>query len=497
MDFKFKFKQFKKKYNFLINNYGIFKTLKLIIDNFKLTKKPSYKNKYDGVLVTLPINYPELPPLGLAYLKSALQKSNISCYCRDLSIEFYRDVKYRDEFFHSGQTPGKNFKFDDSLHSKMKKRLELWIDELLLLKPSFIGVSIQTKKSYFLLKHLYRYVKSKNKHIKIIVGGPSIGDNATNFIKNNMADYVVVGDGEHIIVDLAQKIIKGTKISRKIYVQKIPLDLKTNSFRDFPDFSDFDLNLYDSYTTLKQKTLPILMSKGCKNNCTFCDINHVTKGYRNRCAQKVFDEMKYQKQTMGAVRFFFCDPAINNDIFLLEELCDLIIANGEVFLWRGSFKFTSNFNTGLFKKMATAGCYYLNIGMESGSEKVRRLMGKGRHTNNLVEKYIKAINDVGIMVHLHIMFGFPGEGENEFLQTIYFLKRNKKYIDFTNIGSTCMILPHTYLYENRKGLGIKLLNKASSVDWVSKDSNYEIRLERYNRAKYIIGQLNIGLVRSK
>ncbi len=70
-------------------------------------------------------------------------------------------------------------------------------------------------------------------------------------------------------------------------------------------------------------------------------------------------------------------------------------------------------------------------GVESGNQRILNLMKKG--TNVLdVKKVLKQSSDAGIKNVTYIMFGFPTETKEEFLDTINFLKENTDNIDLVS-----------------------------------------------------------------
>ena len=62
----------------------------------------------------------------------------------------------------------------------------------------------------------------------------------------------------------------------------------------------------------------------------------------------------------------------------------------------------------------------LYLGLESGNDRVLRLMNKGITTEMAVTACRNTYN-AGIWDHLYVMFGFPGETQEEAQETIDFL----------------------------------------------------------------------------
>jgi len=93
----------------------------------------------------------------------------------------------------------------------------------------------------------------------------------------------------------------------------------------------------------------------------------------------------------------------------------------------------------LLNKMKQAGFHTLNFGMESGSDRVLKAMHK-LYTSAEAEKVIRDAASAGIHVVLNFVVGFPGEEQEDFKQTLDFIKRNKDFIANVAPAHECDIL---------------------------------------------------------
>ena len=92
-------------------------------------------------------------------------------------------------------------------------------------------------------------------------------------------------------------------------------------------------------------------------------------------------------------------------------------------------------------------------GIESGNDRVLSLMKKGTNVKD-VEIVLKRSHDAGIKNVTYIMFGFPTETKEEFLDTIQFLKRNDENIDLVST-SVFGLQKDTPVYKDPASFGIK------------------------------------------
>jgi radical SAM superfamily enzyme YgiQ (UPF0313 family) len=81
-------------------------------------------------------------------------------------------------------------------------------------------------------------------------------------------------------------------------------------------------------------------------------------------------------------------------------------------------------NADLLSKMKAAGCVEIHIGVESGSQKVLDLMNKRTTVDTLVWA-IGLIKGAGIRAKVYLMYGFPGEDDEDRRLTLEFVERTK------------------------------------------------------------------------
>ena len=130
-------------------------------------------------------------------------------------------------------------------------------------------------------------------------------------------------------------------------------------------------------------------------------------------------------------------------------------------------------------KLKAAGCNHVTFGIESGSQRVLNLMNK-RYLITDANNVLKNMHEAGIMVTCNFMFGFPGETEEDFKQTLNFIELNKNYITYAYPSRTyCTIEQNSYMASNLEEFGIQ--DKYSHGQyWESKDkkNTFLVRINR-------------------
>lgn len=203
---------------------------------------------------------------------------------------------------------------------------------------------------------------------------------------------------------------------------------------------------------------PILTSRGCPYNCTFC-ANHITHGrkVRMRDIRLVLDEIEYLQKEYGVKEIHIIDDNFAANKTRVLEFCDGVL--------KRNLKFTLTFPNGIrlnsldeevLKKLKEIGCYSVIVGIESGSQKVLNDMKKSL-TLDIIEKKVKLINHYGIDATGFFIIGYPTETPETIEATINFAKRLElKRAHF----SLFLPLPGTEITEQLKKEG-----KLKDTDW--------------------------------
>lgn len=100
----------------------------------------------------------------------------------------------------------------------------------------------------------------------------------------------------------------------------------------------------------------------------------------------------------------------------------------------------------LLEIMRNAGCIELKFGVESGSERMLRAMGKNI-SGNQIRKAITLASSVGIQVKIFLVHGFPGENLASTQETISLLKDIEPMVDRVSLFRF-VPLPGSYVFKN-------------------------------------------------
>jgi anaerobic magnesium-protoporphyrin IX monomethyl ester cyclase len=279
-------------------------------------------------------------------------------------------------------------------------------------KYDFYGISASTPQ-YTKAERTLRYIKESFPNANVVLGGPhTIAPKCAQEALAVGFDYVVVGQGEHAMLDIilgrnSKGIITGTPLSQQELDELLP-------DRDALDHTQY------GYPLEGGKAATIITARGCPYRCAFCSISCEKLMFRN--PSKVLDEIDMLIRHYGFDRMLFLDDSFTVHkkrlMIILEKLRTHDIK------YRCYARCDNSFDSELLSIMRESGCVELGVGIESGSQKILDLIDK-RLTVAMNLAFIKKAQAAGIMVNAFVMIGLPGESLETVEETRNFMAQAK------------------------------------------------------------------------
>lgn len=446
-----------------------------------------------------------MPALGLPSLQASLKAAGVEVRLHDLNIALYDRLTEEERAWWD---PSHHFVWyapvETGRVAGVFARLAPFIDDYLRDAvgdgPALVGfTALATQK--FPVFHLAGRLKALRPDCRIVVGGASCFPQYSprEIAAHPAVDYVVVGEGEHAVVDLARYVAGGAAgtlppgILRRRGAddgvieagEPRPLERALDEF-PFPDFSGLPLDKYRD-----RGRLPIFTSRGCVNRCVFCIERKIWERFRFRGAAHIVGEIENDMARWGADKLEFNDSLFNGNIRVLEEMCDRMAAAGLEPKWGGEGIIRKEMTPALLAKLRKAGCGYITYGLESASQKVLDLMRKGMLMSH-VERVVRDTRAAGICQKINIMVGFPGETEEDFRQTLDFILRNAGFIDEVNPSDGFTgIFPGTELYERKDDFGVVFVNHHYFWETGDGRNTLAVRIDRFERVLRHVAALGL------
>lgn len=460
------------------------------------------------LLIQTPPWRPDIPALGLPYVQGALRSAGHETTLLDLNIALYSACAEEDadasrwgfptelrlEVSRELWDPPYHFAWYELEHPLFHELLEQagpFIDGMLeealeQHAPALVGVTAVESQCMMALE-LCRRVKRLRPDVRTVIGGPScFGSYEPQlWAADKAVDFVVVGEGEQTIVELAATLEAGAgDWPRGLLVMEdgTPRStghrpvLKELDELPLPDFTGLELGAYRD-----RGRLPMMWSRGCVQRCAFCIECRIWERYRCRSAAHVHREIRRNVEEYGITHLEVNDSVFNGNVRMLTELCDRLIADEQEVYWGGQGILSRQMQPELLGKLHGAGCRFITYGLESASSAVLKRMGK-HHDARLARRVIRATHEAGIGVMVNFMFGFPGETEEDFQETLDFLEQVAPWVDIANPSDALTgIVPGTDLYDRHEEFGVSF--RHGNYWWESEDGSntVPVRIERFER----------------
>ena len=161
----------------------------------------------------------------------------------------------------------------------------------------------------------------------------------------------------------------------------------------------------------------VMSTRGCPFACEFCSNVVFGHSYRERSAINVVDEVE-QALALGYDRISFGDDVFTLNARRVLKICDEIRRRGLRFEWECLGR-VDTFDQATARAMRQAGCFRIFFGIESGNDRILKLMNK-QITTAQAATAVEAAHDAGLEVGAFFIVCYPGETDDTVLDTLRF-----------------------------------------------------------------------------
>ncbi len=429
------------------------------------------------------------PPLGTLYAASYLRKNNFSVGLYDANL------------------------LDDP--KSIRPYLEIKKPKIFVLYDD--GFNYLTKMCLTTMREAaFEMIRiAKNLNCKIIVCSSDSTDHYKKYLDNG-ADFVIQGEGEISLKELAKALIKNqdtTTIKGLVFKKngEIVKNPKHSVLRDLDELPmpAWDLIDIEAYREIwidggNEFTLNIATTRGCPYKCNWCAKPIYGNRYNSHSPKYITEHIKHLSKTYAVNRFWMCD-----DIFGLKPNWVQNFKN-ELKKEKLTISYYIQSRVDLLLKedtidaLAESGLEEVWVGAESGSQPILDAMDKETTVEQIYEA-TQLLKGKDVRVAFFIQFGYIKETQKDIEKTIQMIKE----LIPDNIGvSISYPLPGTKFYEKVKD-DLKL-----KANWTNSDDlamlfkgNYSTqfyrKLQRYvhkeyrkSQGLYNLKQLNITKLKS-
>jgi anaerobic magnesium-protoporphyrin IX monomethyl ester cyclase len=299
---------------------------------------------------------------------------------------------------------------------------------------------------------------AKQRGCVVIACGADATDHSEAYLDAG-ADYVLVGEGDHTLVELLAALKNAddaNNVAGVVFrgedgalVRTLPRPVIAKL--DELPFPAWELVDHAKYQRAWQSahgytSMNLVTTRGCPFHCNWCAKPIWGQRYNVRSPQNVVDEMRWLKEAYNPDHIWFMDDIMGIQDKWLEEFADLLDA-AKV---RIPFKSLNRVDLLLRGKsiaaLARAGAQIVWVGAESGSQKILDAMEKGTRVEQIYEA-TRQLHAHGVKVAFFLQFGYPSETREDIKLTLKMVRDLMP----DDIGiSVSYPLPGTRFYENVK-----------------------------------------------
>ncbi|MBI2105575.1 B12-binding domain-containing radical SAM protein [Candidatus Woesearchaeota archaeon] len=312
-------------------------------------------------------------------------------------------------------------------------------------------------------------LKTKEKDKIVIVSGVLSHALPKQVLEETKADFLLYGDIEESVIKLLEFLegkgelekINGLSYRKKNEIMVNPPQIiKDIGALPFPDLHSFDTESYIKNIDFKLgvRSINWYTSRGCNFDCQFCSHLRNWRGYN---AERMVSDLKYLKENYDIGGVWFFDDNFMTSPKRINEFCDLMIKENVGVKWGCESRVTS-INEEIVSKMKAAGCVTIRNGLESGSDRILKVMHKAATVQDAKDA-ILLMTKLDMPIKGAFIFGSPTETIEDAKQTLKFIKWIYNVNPKSNLR-TCFFTPrpNTPWYD----LAIKQGMKEFSVrDW--------------------------------
>ncbi|HEX7168218.1 MAG TPA: RiPP maturation radical SAM C-methyltransferase [Acidimicrobiales bacterium] len=276
-------------------------------------------------------------------------------------------------------------------------------------------------------------IKAARPEVRTVFGGANCeGDMGVELLRSfPIVDFVMSGECDHAFPRLLEALDRGDPLDTvPSLVWRDGADSGVVRANDgepvndldgtpVPDFDDYFV-ARDWYLALEGsrpiRTIGMLeTARGCwwgaRSHCTFCGLNGASMGFRSKSPARVMAEIRRLRGRYDTSYIEVVDNIL--DMRYFRSVIPALAGTDTRFFW----EVKATLSRRQVAMLAAAGVRHIQPGIESLSDHVLELMGKGTKALQNVQ-LLKWCREYGIRPAWNVIFGFPGEVAQDYLDVV-------------------------------------------------------------------------------
>jgi radical SAM superfamily enzyme YgiQ (UPF0313 family) len=177
------------------------------------------------------------------------------------------------------------------------------------------------------MKEFFKYIRSKNEKIKIIIGGAKAWPamQSDGLTRRIIADYYIKGNADLSVVVLT-KWLYDSKNPEPVFSGPSKNIIDSFGNYEYTEFNTSRIKFLPNDFVRKDEFVPIEIARGCIFKCKFCNFPLIGKkrGDYTKSKETLQAEFMYNYENFGTTKYMFMDETTNDSMEKAEFLHDVI-----------------------------------------------------------------------------------------------------------------------------------------------------------------------------
>lgn len=300
-------------------------------------------------------------------------------------------------------------------------------------KPICVGVTSLTGPSLDFALQAMALIRQTDPTIPIVFGGVHATLLPEQCMEHPDIDILVKGEGDFSFFEVIRALeeqrpldsIKGIFYRRDDQVVFTGEPQRVMDLDALPDtpYDLVDMSKYSAAEITNEKSVSLPTARGCPASCRFCGnkVLHHNK-YRTISVENLIRRVTFLRDTYGYRTFVFLDDCLSVSLVHFRQLIQALKALEPRITWS-----TTGIRADIIAKLTDddvdflwdSGCRALDLGAESGSERILQYINKGE-TKDEIRRANQKLARHPIRIKYTFIVGFPTETDEEIDETLEF-----------------------------------------------------------------------------
>lgn len=304
--------------------------------------------------------------------------------------------------------------------SNINNQLLNIIRDIYELNPSILIMSTYIWNKEFVFK-IVREIRKILPETKIVLGGPEVTYNPKDTLEENeTVDYLLVGEGERVILNFLEKPLEETK---GVYYRENGEIKYNGDMTPIENLDEIPFPYLDEELQEQNKILYYESSRGCPFSCSYC-LSSIDAGVRYFSLERVKNDLKrFLDNGIELIKFVDRTFNLRKDRYL--GIWEFLLEN-----YKEGTTFHFEINANIFDeevieflKKVPKDYFQFEIGVQSINEKTMENINR----RNLLGRLAHNVKEITKNIHLHLdlIAGLPYDTYDEFKKSFDYVHELK------------------------------------------------------------------------